>query len=382
MYFETHDLSVGYGGRPLIEKINLSIEKGRILTLIGPNGSGKSTILKTITKHLEKIAGVVTIENDNISKWSNKELAKRLSVMLTERIDPELMTCEQVVAMGRYPYTNHFGSLTPGDRQVVEESLHMVRAEELAERPFTDISDGQRQRIMLARAICQQPEIIMLDEPTSYLDIRHKIELLDILRKMAREKNVAVVMSLHEIDLAAKISDQIICVKGDRIRLFGTPEQVFTGERVKELYELESGSFNTLFGSVELMAPEGEPEIFVLAGAGKGIPIYRLLQKNKRAFSTGVLFENDVDLQVASALAAHVTVAPAFGTFGERELNEAKRWIDRARCVVDAGTPVGEQNRRSRELIQYARTEGKRVITGAEAFENIDAVPNGIQKEN
>lgn len=382
MYFETHDLSVGYGGRPLIEKINLSIEKGRILTLIGPNGSGKSTILKTITKHLEKIAGVVTIENDNISKWSNKELAKRLSVMLTERIDPELMTCEQVVAMGRYPYTNHFGSLTPGDRQVVEESLHMVRAEELAERPFTDISDGQRQRIMLARAICQQPEIIVLDEPTSYLDIRHKIELLDILRKMAREKNVAVVVSLHEIDLAAKISDQIICVKGDRIRLFGTPEQVFTGERVKELYELESGSFNTLFGSVELMAPEGEPEIFVLAGAGKGIPIYRLLQKSKRAFSTGVLFENDVDLQVASALAAHVTVAPAFGTFGERELNEAKRWIDRARCVVDAGTPVGEQNRRSRELIQYARTEGKRVITGAEAFENIDAVPNGIQKEN
>lgn len=382
MYFETHDLSVGYGGRPLIEKINLSIEKGRILTLIGPNGSGKSTILKTITKHLEKIAGVVTIENDNISKWSNKELAKRLSVMLTERIDPELMTCEQVVAMGRYPYTNHFGSLTPGDRQVVEESLHMVRAEELAERPFTDISDGQRQRIMLARAICQQPEIIVLDEPTSYLDIRHKIELLDILRKMAREKNVAVVMSLHEIDLAAKISDQIICVKGDRIRLFGTPEQVFTGERAKELYELESGSFNTLFGSVELMAPEGEPEIFVLAGAGKGIPIYRLLQKSKRAFSTGVLFENDVDLQVASALAAHVTVAPAFGTFGERELNEAKRWIDRARCVVDAGTPVGEQNRRSRELIQYARTEGKRVITGAEAFENIDAVPNGIQKEN
>ena len=382
MYFETHDLSVGYSGRPLIEKINLSIEKGRILTLIGPNGSGKSTILKTITKHLEKIAGVVTIENDNISKWSNKELAKRLSVMLTERIDPELMTCEQVVAMGRYPYTNHFGSLTPGDRQVVEESLHMVRAEELAERPFTDISDGQRQRIMLARAICQQPEIIVLDEPTSYLDIRHKIELLDILRKMAREKNVAVVMSLHEIDLAAKISDQIICVKGDRIRLFGTPEQVFTGERVKELYELESGSFNTLFGSVELMAPEGEPEIFVLAGAGKGIPIYRLLQKNKRAFSTGVLFENDVDLQVASVLAAHVTVAPAFGTFGEREINEVKRWIDRARCVVDAGTPVGEQNRRSRELIQYARTEGKRVITDAEAFENIDAIPNGIQKEN
>ena len=204
MYFETESLSVGYAGKTLIHDINIAVERGEILTLIGPNGSGKSTILKTITKHLEKIAGVVTIENNNISKWSNKELAKRLSVMLTDRINPELMTCEQVVAMGRYPYTNHFGGLTKEDRSIVQESMRMVHAQELADRPFSDISDGQRQRIMLARAICQQPEVIVLDEPTSYLDIRHKIELLDILRKMAAENHVAVVMSLHEVDLAAK----------------------------------------------------------------------------------------------------------------------------------------------------------------------------------
>ena len=371
MYFETHELSVGYGGRPLIEGINLSVEKGSILTLIGPNGSGKSTILKTITKHLEKVAGVVEIENSNIFKWSNRELAKRLSVMLTERIDPELMTCEQVVAMGRYPYTNHFGALTPQDRAVVKESLCLVRAEELAERPFTDISDGQRQRIMLARAICQQPEIIVLDEPTSYLDIRHKIELLDILRKMAAEKNVAVVMSLHEIDLAAKVSDQIICVKGDRIRLFGPPETVFTDEKIKALYELESGSFNTLFGSVELMAPQGQPEAFVLAGGGKGIPVYRLLQKHKRAFSTGILFENDVDYAVAIALAAHVVTAPAFSVLCDAQIAEAKRQIDRVPCIIDAGTPVGVQNQRSQELLNYAKAQGKRVLTGAEAAEQM-----------
>lgn len=371
MYFETHELSVGYGGRPLIEGINLSVEKGSILTLIGPNGSGKSTILKTITKHLEKVAGVVEIENSNIFKWSNRELAKRLSVMLTERIDPELMTCEQVVAMGRYPYTNHFGALTPQDRAVVKESLCLVRAEELAERPFTDVSDGQRQRIMLARAICQQPEILVLDEPTSYLDIRHKIELLDILRKMAAEKNVAVIMSLHEIDLAAKVSDQIICVKGDRIRLFGPPETVFTDEKIKALYELESGSFNTLFGSVELMAPQGQPEAFVLAGGGKGIPVYRLLQKHKRAFSTGILFENDVDYAVATALAAHVVTAPAFSALCDAQIAEAKRQIDRVPCIIDAGTPVGVQNQRSQELLNYAKAQGKRVLTGTEAAEQM-----------
>lgn len=371
MYLKTENLSVGYSGKVLIHDINLSVERGKILTLIGPNGAGKSTILKTITKHLEKIAGVVTIENQNISKWSNKELAKRLSVMLTERISPELMTCEQVVAMGRYPYTNHFGALTPEDKRVVQESLRLVRAEELANRSFSDISDGQRQRIMLARAICQDPDIIVLDEPTSYLDIRHKIELLDILRKMAAEKNVAVVMSLHEIDLAAKISDQIICIKGDRIELFGTPEEVFSDARISELYEIKTGSFNTLFGSVELMAPAGEPKVFVLAGAGKGIPVYRLLQKHKIAFTTGVLFENDVDMQVAKVLAAHVVSAPAFMHVGEQELCEARKWIDRVSYVIDAGTPLGEQNQRCRELTEYAAAQHKVTLTAAEAFAKI-----------
>jgi len=372
VYFETNNLAVGYNGKALISEINISMKKGEIMTLIGPNGAGKSTILKTLTRHLEREAGVVAIEQQNIRKWSNKELAKRMSLVLTERIEPELMTCEQVVAMGRYPYTSHFGGLTPEDKQVVTESLRMVRAQELADRPFTDISDGQRQRIMLARAICQQPEIIVLDEPTSYLDIRHKIELLDILSRMATEKNVAVLMSLHEIDLAAKISDKIICVKGDRIELFGTPEEVFSDERVEALYDLEGGSFNTLFGSVELVAPTGEPDVFVLAGAGKGIPIYRRLQKNKRAFYTGILFENDVDYQVARVLASRTVTVPAFMSMGDEEIMEAKKLIDKVHYVIDAETLVGEQNRCYRELIVYAKLQGKEILTGAEALKQIE----------
>ena len=368
MYFKTENLSVGYNGSVLIHDICLSVEQGKILTLIGPNGSGKSTILKTITKHLQKIAGVVTIQGMDIAKWSNKELAKRLSVMLTDRISPELMTCEQVVAMGRYPYTNHFGMLTAADKEVVWESLAMVHAQEIAGRPFSDISDGQRQRIMLARAICQQPEIIVLDEPTSYLDIRHKIELLDILRTMASQKHVAVVMSLHEIDLAAKISDEIICVKGDRIALYGPPDEVFTDGRISALYGLETGSYNSLFGSVELAAPAGEPKVFVYAGAGTGIPIYRLLQRHKQAFSTGVLFENDVDMQVARPLAAHVVAAPAFMPAGEREIAEAKQWIDRAELVIDAAPPIGEQNRLCPALVEYAIARGKETLSAADAF--------------
>jgi iron complex transport system ATP-binding protein len=362
MYLKTQNLSVGYSGRALIHDINIAVRKGRILTLIGPNGSGKSTILKTITRHLTQIGGVVSIDNSSILKWSNKELAKKLSVMLTERIDPELMTCGQVVEMGRYPYTNHFGTLTKEDRGIVARSLEMVRAGELAERPFTDISDGQRQRILLARAICQQPAVIVLDEPTSYLDIRHKIELLDILRKMATEENVAVVMSLHEIDLAAKVSDEIICIKGDRIELYGTPEEVFDDALVRDLYEIKSGSFNTLFGSVELVRPRGEPDVFVLAGEGRGIPFYRLLQKHKLAFSTGIIFENDTDFQVARALSGHVVAAEAFMPVSADRISEARAFIDRAAFFADAGSKIGVFNNCNRALLEYAQRQGKPII--------------------
>lgn len=362
MFFETDNLSVGYAGKVLIHDINISVEKGKILTLIGPNGSGKSTILKTITKHLDKIGGIVAIDNSSIAKWSNKELAKKLSVMLTERIDPELMTCGEVVAMGRYPFTNHFGKLLPHDKTVVDESLEMVHASELADRPFCDISDGQRQRIMLARAICQEPEIIVLDEPTSYLDIRHKVELLDILRTMASEKNVAVIMSLHEIDLAAKISDFILCVKGEQIELCGTPEEVFTGECISRLYDMESGSFNPLFGSVELSAVHGEPKVFVLAGGGVGILAFRLLQKHNLAFATGILFDNDVDYEVARTLSQNVIDAPAFMPIRADQLRRAKALIDQTECFLNTGVVIGTYNAPQQELIEYARAQGKRMF--------------------
>ena len=195
--FSTQGLAVGYNRNILLQGINIRLERGKILTLIGPNGAGKSTILKTITRQLEPISGVVTISGKPVSMMPGKEFAKRTAVVLTERIAPELMTCAEVVAMGRYPYTDMFGRLSDHDKSVVVSALEQVHALDLAEREFTALSDGQRQRIMLARAICQEPEIIVLDEPTAWLDIRYKIELLDILRTMARKKGTTIIMSLH-----------------------------------------------------------------------------------------------------------------------------------------------------------------------------------------
>ena len=361
-FFSTDKLSVGYGGKPLISGITIGIKKGEILTLIGPNGSGKSTILKSITRHLAMISGVVYLDQKNMKQMSGKELAARLSVVLTERVMPEMMTCYDVVASGRYPYTNSLGVLTKNDRRIIRESMERVHALDLMRQDFLAVSDGQRQRIMLARAICQEPEVIVLDEPTSFLDIRHKIELLGILREMAKQKGITVIMSLHEIDLANKISDRVMCVKGDHITDFGTPEEIFTDERINRLYEIENGSYDVLFGSVELAKVTGEPKVLVIGGNGTGIPFYRMLQKLGIPFAAGILYENDMDYRVALALAAEVIQAKAFHPVSPECRTRAEEILRQVDYVIDCGCEFGEYNRENEELLREAERAGKRII--------------------
>ena len=358
-YFRTKDLSVGYDGKTLIHDISIGIEKGEIVTLIGPNGSGKSTILKSITRQLKTIAGTVHIEENELRSLSYKEIATKMAVVLTERMKTELMTCWDVVASGRYPYTGRLGILTKDDEAKVTAAMEAVHALSLAQRDFTQISDGQRQRILLARAICQEPEIIILDEPTSFLDIRHKLELLSILRSMAKEKGITVIMSLHEIDLAQKISDKIMCVKGETIAHYGTPEEVFREADIRSLYEIEQGFFEPVFGSIELTRPEGKPTVLVLSSSGNGIPVYRRLQKERIPFCAGILYTNDIDYRVARLLAAEVIEEKPFCTISDRAFERAKQWIQKAEIIIDAGVEIGECNRRMQELITLAKQSGK-----------------------
>ena len=262
IHLQLDRLAVGYRGKALISGMEIGVRRGEIVTLVGPNGSGKSTILKTITKQLVPVEGDVLLADGDgngsqmrrLSQLTPAELAQKMAVVLTGRLQTELMTCREVVSMGRYPYTGRLGILSDADEQKVDEALAIVHASELSERPFDAVSDGERQRILLARAICQEPEIIVLDEPTSYLDIRHKLELLSILYRMARGQGITVVMSLHEIDLAGKISDRVICVRGGEIYACGTPSEVFREQTVRELFDLDPalGRFDVDRGSLEL----------------------------------------------------------------------------------------------------------------------------------
>ncbi|MBQ8052578.1 MAG: ABC transporter ATP-binding protein [Lachnospiraceae bacterium] len=252
-------LAVGYNGKALLCGIEIGVKRGEIVTLVGPNGSGKSTILKTLTRRLTPVDGEIFLAEEaaslkRLDRFSPSELARKMAVMLTGRLQTELMTCRDVAAMGRYPYTGRLGILSEEDERKVEEALAAVHAQHLADRPFDAVSDGERQRILLARAICQEPEIIVLDEPTSYLDIRHKLELLEILFRMSREQGITVVMSLHEIDLAMKLSDRIICVRDGKIFACGKPSDILSEEMIRRLYDLDPqlGRFDIKTGSLEL----------------------------------------------------------------------------------------------------------------------------------
>ena len=210
-YFQMKDLSVGYHGNVLIHDICTEIKKGEILTLIGPNGSGKSTILKSITKQLTLIGGKVTIGEKNLKDLSYKELATKMAVVLTQRAKPELMTCYEVVAAGRYPYTGRLGILTREDEKKTQEALEIVHATEYAEKSFDAISDGQRQRILLARAICQEPEVLILDEATSALDNDTEAAIMESINRLHGRKTLIIIahrlQTIEKCDIVYRVED-------------------------------------------------------------------------------------------------------------------------------------------------------------------------------
>lgn len=358
---QTEALSAGYQ-KGMLRDLNLTLNRGEILTLIGPNGSGKTTLLKTVARQLKPLSGNILIQEKNMAALTPGELAKQLSVVWTDRIRPERMTCREIVETGRFPYTDLLGRLSKHDQEIVQKSIIMFRAEDVAERYYYEISDGQKQRILLARAFCQQPDIMILDEPTSFLDIRYRQELLSLLRKRARAEGIGVILSLHEVDLAQKISDHVLCIRSDHTIQYGTPENVFRQDIIEELYHLEKESFDPLSGNMEMHRIPGKPEVFVLSAGGSGTPVYRRLQREERPFAAGILYENDVDFRMAKLLASEVVSEKMFRPVRRETLQRALELVHSCEQVIDAGFPVTPWNPEMRRLKEEAQRMGKLLI--------------------
>lgn len=370
---KTEKLNVGYEKKVLLSDVELEVRAGSVLTLIGPNGSGKSTILKTLTRQLESLGGrILFLENDgspaadagkeawrDMEGMTGAEIAKKLAMVMTQRPAAELMTCREMVATGRYPYVGMLGILGREDWQKVDEAMRIMNAEEVADQSFYAISDGQRQRVMLARALCQEPKVLVLDEPTSYLDLRHKLDILESIRRIAKEKGIAVITSLHELDLAMKVSDWIACVDGERIARQGTPEEIFSGDYVQKLYGVERECFNPMTGALYLKAGKAEPKAFVIGGGGSGIPTYYKLLREGIPFAAGILFENDLEIDAARACASHVISVEAFAPIDDETVEKARKLIDACETVICPLKTFGPLNEANKALEEYAKNCGK-----------------------
>ena len=237
-------LCAGYGTKTIVSDISFSMKEGEICCLIGSNGAGKSTILKTIARIIPQISGKVLVRGRDIRHLKENELARSVACMFPFNPDTEYLTCSDITENGRYPYTGMFGTLSAEDREKISQAMSAAGVNDLADRFFHTLSDGQKQRVMLARAICQEPKLLLLDEPASFLDIRYKLELLELISKLAKKHGTAVLFSMHEITLAGRIADRMICLKNGRADRIDTPENVLRTDYIEELYDLKKGSLS------------------------------------------------------------------------------------------------------------------------------------------
>lgn len=356
---KAEELSVGYDQTRILKDVAFEVKPGSILTLIGPNGCGKSTLLKSITKQLKTLHGKVYVADKDMDAMGELAFAKEVSMVMTKKLQTEWMSCEQVVQSARYPYTGMLGILSEHDKKVAKEAMEQLDVLALANVDFMKISDGQRQRVLLARALCQETKCLVLDEPTSFLDLRYKLDILSNIRRIARERELAVVMSLHELDLAFQISDRIACVEEDHIGKIGTSEEIMKDGYIQKIFGVDTDSFWPLSGELFLGRKEGKPKVFVIGGGGVGITTYYRLCREDIPFVAGIVYQNDVEYHVAKALSQETIFSKSFEPIGETEIAKAKKQIDlceKCICVVEK---FGTYNQANEELLRYAKETGK-----------------------
>lgn len=223
-------LSTGYvvRGVPRVLSTNLTADlmRGELTCLLGPNGVGKSTLLRTLTAFQPSLGGQIVINGRPLEQYSNKEIARTIGVVLTNRVDVQDMTVTDLVSLGRSPYTGFWGTLTDADARAVSHALRLTATESLADRPLSTLSDGERQRVMIAKALAQQTSIVCLDEPTAFLDYPTKVMILRLLRRLCRETSAAIFLSTHDLDLALQLADRIWLMHTDGNLSVGTPYQL------------------------------------------------------------------------------------------------------------------------------------------------------------
>jgi iron complex transport system ATP-binding protein len=233
-------VTVGYGEAPVVRDLTLAIPDGRVTTIIGPNGCGKSTMLRTLARLLKPTSGTVLLDEEPITSISTKEIARRMALLPQTPVAPEGLLVRDLVGRGRHPHQRWFAQWSADDEQVVEAALRMTDTAELRDRPLDQLSGGQRQRAWIAMTLAQDTELLLLDEPTTYLDLAHQVEVLDLVTRLNRERGRTVAMVLHDLNLAARYSNHMVVMKAGAIVTQGPPSEIVTAAMLSEVFALDA----------------------------------------------------------------------------------------------------------------------------------------------
>jgi iron complex transport system ATP-binding protein len=254
----TEELTLAYGEEIIIDSLNISIPKGKITVFIGSNGCGKSTLLRSLSRLLAPKAGNVILDGRDIAKMRTKDVAKEMAILPQSPITPEGLTVEQLVKLGRYPYQSWIKRWSAEDEKAVEEALRSTNLLDLRDRLVDSLSGGQRQRAWIAMTLAQETDMILLDEPTTYLDLTHQIEILDLLFELNQRDQRTIVMVLHDINLACRYADHIVALKDKKIWAQGKPEDIITIDLVKHVFRMSCDvTYDPLFGT-PMCIPHGK----------------------------------------------------------------------------------------------------------------------------
>ena len=240
MYFGFKNISIEYGRKQILSNLSLEIPKSRVVTLIGRNGCGKSSLLKTIPRAVIPKTGSAVLDGIELRKYPPKQLARRIAYLAQVHTSPPDIDVRTLVSYGRYPYLKFGGSLTKEDGRIIDNAIELTGLSALREQTVSTLSGGERQRAWIAMTVAQQPEILILDEPTTYLDISYQIEVLELVRHLNRELGITILMVLHDLNLACRYSDLLYAIRDGRLYLSGTPDELMTSENLRELFGIEA----------------------------------------------------------------------------------------------------------------------------------------------
>ncbi len=369
MVFKIHGVQCSYGSHRALKGVSFDIEPGTFLGIVGPNAAGKSTLMKTIAATLKPVQGVVYFQGEDLTEISRKDLAKQVAVVPQEIEMHFPFTVMEVVLMGRHPHLGRFDSEDEDDYKIAEQAMKDANCLHLKERSVLELSGGERQKVVLARALAQDPQIILLDEPVAHLDLNAQLEVLNLLKKMNTEHNVTVVGILHDLNLAAQFCQQLMILRGGEVYAAGLPEAVLTVENIKDVYNTDVMVIkHPLTGAPQIVIlpspSEREtscslPRVHLICGGGVGAALMGQLQRMGCHVTAGVVNIQDTDWEVARALGIEVIEEKPFSPISQQVYEDNLKLAGEADVIFLLETPFGRGNLANIQVLEPLLAMGK-----------------------